>query len=100
VSLGAPDQKNCDAYGCKRTSTQVRLVYVVAPNGPIHAVMTSLLDAVAYPAAGFLYSYQNLIRFVRFKTKAVTPEASSKTGLQIDDLRLKLRGLSVRGGRG
>lgn len=57
VFLRAQDLADCTDYECEQTQTQVRLVRVVAPNGRIHAVITSLLDAVAYPASeiGALY---------------------------------------------
>ena len=44
-------------YECPMTPTSVRLVRVVTPNGRVHVVMTSLLDASLYPAADFAALY-------------------------------------------
>ena len=53
VTIAAPDVNDCVDYECARTTTMVRLVRVVNPNGKIHVLMTSLLDGVAYPASAF-----------------------------------------------
>jgi len=53
VTVRAPTKAHCADYGCEQTPTVVRLVRVVTPNGRVHAVMTSLMDGVAYPAAAF-----------------------------------------------
>jgi hypothetical protein len=50
VPLPALDQVDCADYECEPTLTQARLVRVVTHNVRVHAVITSLLDAVAYPA--------------------------------------------------
>lgn len=80
VFLGAPDQKDCDVCGCERTPTQVRLVRVVTPNGRIHVVMTSLLDAVVCPAAAFLDLYHSRWRieeaFKRLKLRLALENTS------------------------
>lgn len=59
VALRAPDAADCADYECAQTPTLVRLVRVVTPNGRIHAVITSLLDAVAYPAPDFAALYHS-----------------------------------------
>jgi hypothetical protein len=53
VTLRAPNRRDAEDYDCPWTSTTVRLVRVVTPNGRIHVVMTSLLDAIAFPTAAF-----------------------------------------------
>jgi hypothetical protein len=53
VSLRAPNARDAQDYECPATPTTVRLVRVTTPNGRQHVVMTSLLDAVAFPAAVF-----------------------------------------------
>lgn len=57
VTIAPAGRDDCAAYLCDRTPTPVRLVRVVTPKGRIHAVMTSLRDAGAYPAAGFADLY-------------------------------------------
>ena len=57
VTVRAPDRDDGIDYGCERTPTQVRLVRVVTPNGRVHVLMTSLLDAAGYPAASFADLY-------------------------------------------
>jgi hypothetical protein len=53
ITLRAPDAGDCKTYECEARPTTVRLIRVVTPNGRVHALMTSLLDAEAYPAADF-----------------------------------------------
>ncbi len=53
ISLRAPDAADCLAYECEARPTTVRVIRVVTPNGRVHALMTSLLDAETYPAADF-----------------------------------------------
>ena len=57
IAVAAPDRGDCADYLCARTPTTVRLVRVLTPNGRVHVVMTSLLDAAAYPAADFAALY-------------------------------------------
>jgi Transposase DDE domain len=57
VSLRPPDASDAADYGCPRVPTAVRLIRVVTPNGKIHALMTSLFDELAYPAAEFAALY-------------------------------------------
>ena len=53
VSLPPPSKRDARDYGCPRKPHTVRLVRVVTPNGNIHVLMTSLLDAKTFPAADF-----------------------------------------------
>ncbi len=57
VTIAPPHRADCADYLCDRTPTSVRLVRVVAPNGRVHAVMTSLLDREAFPADRFADLY-------------------------------------------
>ncbi len=57
VVLRAPNARDAKDYECPATPTTVRLVRVVTPNGRVHAVMTSLLDPVTFPAASFAELY-------------------------------------------
>ena len=59
VTLPEPDQTDCEDCESAPTSTQVRLVRVVTPNGRVHAVITSLLDTIAYPAGRFADLYHS-----------------------------------------
>lgn len=59
VTLRAPNRRDAEDYDCPWTSTTVRLVRVVTPNGRIHGVMTSLLDAIAFPTAAFAGLYHS-----------------------------------------
>lgn len=53
VTLKAPNRQDAEDYGCQRTPTQVRLIRLDRPNGRHAILMTSLLDANAYPADEF-----------------------------------------------
>jgi hypothetical protein len=57
VLLGPPSKQEALDYNCPRQPHSVRLVRVVTPNGKVHVVMTSLLDANAYPAETFADLY-------------------------------------------
>lgn len=57
VQLAPPSKQEARDYGCPRQAHAVRLVRVVTPNGKVHVVMTSLLDANAYPAEAFADLY-------------------------------------------
>ena len=52
VKLNKPSRQDALDYGCSGTSTEVRLVRQVAPNGQIPVLATNL-DAGAYPCAVF-----------------------------------------------
>jgi hypothetical protein len=53
VTLAPPAAADAADYDCPRAATQVRLVRVVTPTGRVHILMTSLLNAVDYPATDF-----------------------------------------------
>jgi len=53
VTLAPPSAADAKDYGCPREATQVRLVRVITPTGRVHILMTSLLNAIDYPAADF-----------------------------------------------
>jgi len=57
VTLPAPTVRDAADYECPVAATTVRLVRVVTPNGRVHVVMTSLLDAGLFPAADFAALY-------------------------------------------
>lgn len=57
VTLPSPMTQDAADYECPMTPTMVRLVRVVTPNGRVHVVMTSLLDADIYPADDFAALY-------------------------------------------
>lgn len=85
VALRAPDERDCVEYECAPIPTQVRLVRVVTPNGRVHAVITSLLDATAYPAAGFADLYHSRWRieeaFKRLKHRMALENTSGLSWL-------------------
>jgi hypothetical protein len=85
VALRAPDAADCADYECAPTPTTVRLVRVVTPNGRVHAVITSLLDATAYPAAGFADLYHSRWRieeaFKRLKHRLALENTSGLSWL-------------------
>ena len=53
VTLAPPSATDAKDYGCPREATQVRLIRVITPTGRVHILMTSLLNAIDYPAADF-----------------------------------------------
>ena len=85
VALRAPDAVDCADYECAPTPTTVRLVRVVTPNGRVHAVITSLLDATAYPAEGFADLYHSRWRieeaFKRLKHRMALENTSGLSWL-------------------
>lgn len=85
VSIAPSNQGDCADYLCDRTPTTVRLVRVVTPKGRIHAVMTSLLDGVVYPAAGFADLYHQRWRieeaFKRLKHRLALENTSGLSWL-------------------
>jgi hypothetical protein len=85
VMLRAPDLQDCVDYECAATPTQVRLVRVVTPNGRVHAVITSLLDAAAYPTQGFADLYHSRWRieeaFKRLKHRMALENTSGLSWL-------------------
>lgn len=85
VMLRAPDKRDCVDYECAPIPTQVRLVRVVTPNGRVHAVITSLLDATTYPAEGFADLYHSRWRieeaFKRLKLRMALENTSGLSWL-------------------
>jgi hypothetical protein len=59
VTLRAPNRRDAEDYECPATPTTVRLVRVQTPNGRVHVVMTSLLDATTFPATSFAALYHS-----------------------------------------
>lgn len=59
VTLGAPNQRDCRDFQCRRECSTVRLIRVVTPNGRQYVLMTSLLDATAFPAQAFADLYHS-----------------------------------------
>ena len=57
VTLAPPNARDAADYEVPRQPLTVRVVRVVTPNGRVHVVMTSLLDATVYPAADFADLY-------------------------------------------
>lgn len=85
VTIAPPNQGDGADYLCVRTPTSVRLVRVVTPNGRIHAVMTSLLDGVTYPAEAFADLYHRRWRieeaFKRLKHRLALENTSGLSWL-------------------
>ncbi|MBO3701939.1 MAG: IS4 family transposase [Candidatus Accumulibacter sp.] len=77
VSLRAPNARDAQDYECPATPTTVRLVRVTTPNGRQHVVMTSLLDAVAFPAAVFGALYH-----VRWRIEEAFRRLKHRLGLE------------------
>jgi len=82
VTLGAADPADCADYECARTPTAVR---VVTPNGRVHAVMMSLMDATPYPAEHFADLYHRRWRiedaFKRLKHRLALENTSGLSWL-------------------
>ncbi len=57
VQLAPPSKRDAKDYGCPRKPHTVRLVRILTPNGKTQVVMTSLLDASAFPADDFADLY-------------------------------------------
>ena len=85
VALRAADAVDCADYECAPTPTTVRLVRVVTPNGRVHVVITSLLDATDYPAEGFADLYHSRSRieeaFKRLKHRMALENTSGLSWL-------------------
>jgi hypothetical protein len=85
VMLRAPNAADCADYECAPTPTQVRLVRVVTPKGRVHAVITSLLDAAAFPAERFADLYHSRWRieeaFKRLKHRMALENTSGLSWL-------------------
>lgn len=59
VTLGAPNRRDCEAFGCRPEPTTVRLIRVITPNARQYILMTSLLDTTAFPAQHFADLYHS-----------------------------------------
>ncbi len=85
VTIGKPKAIDCNDYGCLPIPSQVRLVRVVAPNGRIYVVMTSLLDSSTYPATDFAALYHSRWRieeaFKRLKHRLALENTSGLSWL-------------------
>jgi hypothetical protein len=85
ITIGKPKAIDCVDYECKPIPSQVRLVRVITPNGRIYAVMTSLLDSAAYPAADFVGLYHSRWRieeaYKRLKHRIALENTSGLTWL-------------------
>jgi hypothetical protein len=57
VQIAPPSKQDAKAYRAPRKPCTVRLIRVDTSNGKCHVVMTSLLDATAYPASDFANLY-------------------------------------------
>ncbi len=85
ITVGKPKTRDCQDYGCQPLLSEVRLVKVVTPNGRIHVMMTSLLNAAAYPAADFAALYHSRWRieeaFKRLKHRLALENTSGLSWL-------------------
>jgi hypothetical protein len=68
VALRAPDVRAAMDDDCPATPATVCLVRVTTPNGRVHVLMTSLLDVVAFPAAGIAELYHGRWRASRSRS--------------------------------
>lgn len=85
VRLGAPDRVDGADYECACAPTTVRLVRVITPNGRVQAMITSLLDVTAFPAADFAALYHRRWRieeaFKRLKHRLALENTSGLSWL-------------------
>lgn len=85
TEIRAADAPDAEAYDCEVKPTPVRLVRVVTPNGRIHVVMTSLLNANDFPAADFAALYHSRWRieeaFKRLKHRLALENTSGLSWL-------------------
>ena len=85
VTIRKPDARDCHDYGCQALTSNVRLVRVLTPNGRIHVMMTSLLDATVYPANDFSALYHSRWRieeaFKRLKHRLALENTSGLSSL-------------------
>lgn len=96
VTIAPPSKRDAEDYECPRQSHTVRLVRVVAPDGKQHVLMTSLLDADAYPAAAFAGLYHTRWRieeaFKRLKHRLKLEQLSGISWLAAQqDFGVKVR---------
>lgn len=57
VMLAPPSRRDASDYEIERAPVKVRLVRVATPEGRVRVLVTNLLDALAWPAAGFAALY-------------------------------------------
>ena len=85
VTIRPPNRQDGLDYLCQPLPSQVRLVRIVAPNGRLAVVMTSLLDPVAYPVADFATLYHSRWRleeaFKRLKHRIALENTSGLSWL-------------------
>ncbi len=85
VTIHKPKAIDCRDYECQPTTSQVRLVKIVTPNGRLYVVMTSLLDSQAYPANDFAALYHSRWRieeaFKRLKHRLALENTSGLSWL-------------------
>jgi hypothetical protein len=85
VNLPRPSARDTVDYGVPRVASTVRLVRVVTPSGRVQVLMTSLLDAEAFPAADFGALYHARWRieeaFKRIKHRLALEQVSGLTWL-------------------
>jgi len=85
ISIGKPRARDCQDYGCQSLVSEVRLVRVITPNGRIHVMMTSLLDAATFPASDFAALYHSRWRieeaFKRLKHRMALENTSGLSWL-------------------
>ncbi len=85
VTIRKPNRRDCEDYRCEPTTTAVRLIRIVTPNGRLYVVMTSLLDRAAYPASDFAALYHSRWRieeaFKRLKHRIALENTSGLSWL-------------------
>ena len=83
--IRVPKTIDCLDYACQQMPSKVRLIRIIAPNGRIYVVMTSLLDNVAYPATDFAALYHSRWRieeaFKRLKHRIALENTSGLSWL-------------------
>ncbi len=85
IMIRAPKAIDCKDYECQQRPSQVRLVRIVAPNGRIYVVMTSLVNSISYPATDFAALYHSRWRieeaFKRLKHRMALENTSGLSWL-------------------
>jgi Transposase DDE domain len=85
IMIRAPKTIDCTDYECQKIPSKVRLVKVIAPNGKLYVVMTSLLDGCTYPATDFAALYHSRWRieeaFKRLKHRMALENTSGLSWL-------------------
>jgi hypothetical protein len=91
---------DCRARGLPTTPIRVRLIRVLLPTGEVEVLMTSLLDAVDYPAGEFAELYHlrwaQEENYKRFKCRVEVENWSGKSALSIfQDFHAKVLALNL-----